>query len=257
MNLLNFYRFLPLAPLAIEVCLIPYNLWIKTKSVFDNTWNDTNHLDNFTMLSKCTPKTLPGRACSKRVYGMVPYIHQGNMGVANKQEANSLINNAVNIASIGAGVAIASIPAVKFFKNCLETQEMGTCAYTAGADFLSVSGIQLFVGAYLISWIAKYSLIYPLAGVCTRDRRYDLRNEISSQEYTRMAYAINALLEKPSDDPLVLKTALAAKQFLRIAPYIEKELHIGLALDAEIAGEILAPLKAACRHLLVHAAQNS
>lgn len=257
MNLLNFYRLLPLVPFTIEVCLLPYNLLIRTKSAFDAGWDAKNPLNNFTMLSKCTPKTLVGRVCPKGLYRLVPYVHQGNLGVSNRQEANSLIDNAVNIASISAGGAIAAIPAVTFFKHCLETQELGTCTYKGAADFLSVSGIQLFVGAYLISWIAKYSLIYPVANLFTQDRQYPRRSLRVSQEYTGMTNAIIALLEKPSDDPLVVNTALAAKQFLRIAPYIEKELHVGCSLDSDAAAAIVAPLKAACRHLLIHSAKKS
>lgn len=257
MNLLNFYRLLPLAPLAINVCLIPYNLWIRTKSAFGNTWDAKNPLDNFAKLSNYTPKTLAGRVCPKSLYRLAPYIHQGNLGVSNRQEANLLIENAVNLASMGTGAAIAAIPAVKFFKNCFETNGSGTCAYIASSDFLSASGIQLFVGAYLISWIAKYSLIYPVADLFTRDRLYDSRNSLCLQEYNRIADAIIALLEKPSDDPLVVRTALAAKQFLRIVPYIERELHTGCALDSDTAAAIVAPLKAACRHLLIHSAKKT
>ena len=257
MNMLNMYRLLPFVPLLVEVCLLPYNLWTRTKVVFDKTWDVKNPLENFTMLSQCTPKTLAGRACSRGLYRQLPYVHQGNLGTQNQQEANALIDSAVDIASIAAGAAVAAIPMIKFFRNCLSTQGLGTCVYTGTADFLSVSGIQLFVGTYLISRIAKYSLVYPLANLFTADRRYFLRRDQCAQQYTEITNAINALLEKPSNDPLVLKTALTAKQFLRIAPYIEKELHTGFALDPEVAAEIVTPLKTACRHLLIHTAQKA
>jgi len=251
MSLLKFYGTIPLIPLAINLGMMPYHMWKAWRAPKKVEWKPNETMLNFALLCIAKPEELPHRICPKSMHSFVPYLHQGVIGAENKKEADAAFETFVETASIAAGVCIAGIPIAKYFSACLSKQGLATCAKEGAADLVSYAGLPLIAGCYLAYRIAKGFFIAPIVSVLTRDAYQDTRMDLLAAEYKKILVALNVILDLPPGDPKFVQTAPLAKQFLRLLPHIENEIHKSLALDRQQAKDLLMPLQTACRHILV------
>lgn len=259
MSLLKVYTTLVFSPLIFSAVTLPYRAYKYFNTKKDNgEWNPQDYLQTFSNLSQVkNPTELPARIAPLHLSKSRPYIHQGVLGVDSQQEADERIGILTETLSLGAGVVCASIPIVSFFNRCLESTDLGVCAQTTGQDLITYAGLPLLAGAYLISHFVKAFFIGPvLLNVSQNSLDNHLVFKQLSDEYKKMLTALNLILDKPADDPKFIETAKLAKQFLRLSPEIEQELHNSLALDRAQAKELLLPIRVACRQFLIKASLN-
>ena len=249
MSLLKFYATFPILVIAGTVLSIPFKMW-KRHSVGKSAWSPKEAMENLARLSQSTPEELSHHICPKALYRLVPFLHQGQLGVETQKEADAIFDNMIEIGSIGVGTAAAMIPIAKWFGICLSNAGLGTCAKLGVEDLFSLSGVQLLAGAYLISQIAKHFFIAPVINVLGRDGLVPHRTLLISNEYTILLKALNEAYDLPHNDPKSIEAAQIAKQFLRLSPHIAKELHDSLALDNDKAKELIIPLQTACRQIM-------
>ncbi len=251
MSLLKFYGTLPLIPLAIGLGIMPYRMWKAWRVPKIVAWKPNETMLNFALLCIAKPEELPHRICPKSIRSLVPYIHQGVIGVENEKEADAVFETVVETASIAAGVCIAGIPIAKYFSACLSEQGLATCAKEGAVDLVSYAGLPLLAGCYLAYRIAKGFFIAPIVSVLTKDAYQGTRIALLATEYKKILVALNEILDLPPEDPKFKATAQLAKQFLRLFPHIENEIHTSLGLDRPQAKHLLMHLQTACRHILV------
>lgn len=214
-------------------------------------WDLKNPLQNLKNMAQAKPEEIAPRIAPLHLFNMSPLISQGFLGVENKKEAETSVNTCKDIAGLGVGLVVATIPVIRFFHGCLDHASVGVCAKTSVEDLFSYSAVPLLAGAYLVSQVAKVFIINPLFTNFARDPNQKIRFQFLSLEYTKMLTLLNIILDKPSDDPEFKKIVPIVEQFLRISPIIENELHSALSFDRDQAKELLIPLQTACRQILV------
>jgi len=251
MSLLKFYGIIPLLPLAISLGTLPYRIWKSYRTPKQTEWKPNQAMVNFALLCSAKPEELYYRICPKSMYGMLPYLHQGNIGAENKKDADAAIGTFIEAASIATGVVAAGIPIIRYFNDCLAHQSVGTCVKEGVADVLSYAGLPLIAGGYLVSRIAKKFFIAPVMSILAADHYQQMRIVLLNAEYQKMLFSLNQILDMPADDPKFIQTTQLAKQFLRMAPHIENEIHTSLGIDRLEAKSLLMPLQTACRQILI------
>lgn len=252
MSLLRLYGTLAVLPVGIALATAPYRIWKWMRAGKQKTeWHPKEAMKNFALLSQAKPEELSARICPKQFYNFLPYLHQGNLGMETRKETETRLSEISDIGAAAVGVVAAAIPVVKYFNTCLSNADAGTCVKIGFEDLYSLSGVQLIAGAYLIAVLAKALLIQPVISMIATDSYQDSRLLLLSIEYKKMLDALNEVLSKSQDDPKFIEAAQVAKQFLRLLPSIEKEIHISLALDTDKVKALLLPLKTACRQILI------
>jgi hypothetical protein len=257
MSLLKFYGTLPLIPLAVTLGMAPYRMWKAWRAPKQVEWKPNETMMNFALLCLAKPEEFPHRICPKSIRSFVPYLHQGVIGVETKQEADAAFETVVETISLAAGVCVAGIPIAKYFSACLSTQGFGICAKEGAADLVSYAGLPLIAGCYLAYRIAKGFFISPIVAVLIQDPYQATRMNLLDTEYKKILVSLNEILALPPEDPKFVHTAPLAKQFLRLSPHIENEIHQSLGLDRQQAKALLMPLQTACRHILVKHAYSA
>lgn len=250
MKLIRSYYTLILLPIPILVGAS--YLKAKTNNLPSNIkWDLKNYLSNFTNLSQAKPEELKSRICPLHILKITPIVDQKILGAENKKEAEKIVQAWQDIIRVGTGLAIASVPIIRFFSTCLTHAHSGVCTKASIHDLMSYSAIPIMCGAYLLSGIASSILLDPLVRPLTRDIHQPTRIALITQEYTKMLIALQQVLDKPADDPQFKQIATIVEQFLRISPQIENELHDTLSLDRSQAQELLLPLQTVCRQFLI------
>lgn len=254
MGFLKVYTTIPFLPTAISILRLPVKAWKYCRSQSSITWNQNDPKQNFTQLSQAKSSELSKVICPKQLYDLVPYLHQGHFGFDNQEQMTKAVKDISNIASICTGICIGAIPILRFFNNCCSREGMGVCTQHGVQDFLSISGLPLMVGAYLISKIANSFIFESTLTMFTADTlSYGMRVQALVKEYGEMQKAVENQIEKPADDPEFIATAKLAQQFLRLSPHIERELHESLAIDKNQAKTIILPLQTICRQFVAKA----
>lgn len=306
MNLINFYRYLPYVPFAINGCIESYHSirysflpWAfpsyfpsppktpdflnkatvtgvdgeKTEEVAKNT--DTIH--RLQTLTK-TPLSELSFAMKSKVRPSLPYFHHGHFGLKNKKDFEILRENFSSTISYMTGVGAACIPISQFFQKCLEERSGPVCIQTAASDLMTLSAFQLILGAYIISKVANTLFWNPVINTCSRDSFINsaLRYFILLSEFKMMGNALTEKwntpegtekeeaptqeADKKKEKPKPISRAELieiAKDFLKLQPYIEKELIASCAIDEKDVKEIVMPLTTACYHVLLNQVEDS
>lgn len=250
MSLLKFYGALPILSVTYELTSFAYQkmkYWILPKQP---EWDEKFGWQNFKLISQSKPEELQYRVCPKNISRLSPYLHQGNLGFDTKAECDAAIGNTMQLVGLALGAGTFLLPVARYFTSCLSQGSLGACVKSGIEDLLSFSGLRLFVGAYLISSFANF-IIFPAVAPLIADPLPQERLRLLGVEYGKMLKALHKVLDLPADDPKFIETAELAKQFLRLSPRIEEELHRSVAMDTQEAKDVLQLLKNACQQILV------
>jgi hypothetical protein len=244
----TFYTFL-LLPIPITLAASAYRRWGPSSSKIK--WDPKNVLQNFKNISQAKPEELYARVSPRQLLGLLPVVTQKMLGAENKKEAEQTVNTIKDVSGLCVGLAVATVPVIRFFSKCLEHANAAVCIKSSVDDLLSYSAIPLLAGAYLVSQVAKTFIINPLCGSLAKDPHQPMRLKLLSLEYEKMLTALNVVLEKPAEDPQFKETIVLVEQFLRISPHLINELHGSLSLDKDQATALILPLQTACRQFLI------
>lgn len=249
MSLMQLYFALPFAlPIASAALAYPYNAWKSWNAPPTPAWDAKDPMVNFARICNTKREALSRSIGPKQIYRQIPTLTQKTLGVKTFTEANAQINAFAEGGALVTGALVAAIPIVKFFGSCLKSADLGTCAATTARDLFSYSSFQLLAGAYLVSRVAKL-FVFNMAAVTLMDISHPMRVAPLYLEYMKIQKALTDILDQPVENTKFQETALLAKQFLRIAPTIEKELHETLSIDRIVAKGLLIPLTTVCRQI--------
>lgn len=253
MSLLKFYSALSLVPFTINALRYPYEKWKYWNMPKEPEWDTKTALANFAHLSQSTPENLHYKICSKNIVNMAPYLHQGHLGLETKEEADAAIETIVDIGGLAAGLSAILIPVVMEFSNCHSNNSLGVCTKASAEDLLTFSGLRLLTAAYLVSALARIFFIRPTINTLARDPFPNMRVLLIAAEYGQMLGALTLVLEKPDHDPQFLETVKHAKQFLKLLPQIEQEIHRSVAIDKPEVKKILYVITVTCKQIVLKA----
>ncbi|GEM_PF-3348852 len=251
MSLMQLYFSIPFLPLAAQLATYPYRAWKAYNAPKVPDWDKKNPMVNLSRICQTKREILGRSLAPKQIYGLIPSLTQKTLGAATHFEANDRVNALSEAGALGAGAIAAAIPIVKFFGKCLANSGPGTCAAHTASDLFSYSSFPLLAGAYLVSRVSKIFFFNLFAVTFGLDNWYDLRRVSLTAEYQKIQGALIQVLDLSADDPKFKETVPLARQFLRIAPEIERELHETFSLDPGHAKQTLAALTNICRQIVL------